>query len=406
MSHTPPSIALAAPDAFVSPFGIARMQTELITRLCHRADLHLLMLKRVLAKLGEGPLPGPLQKASPQYYSAPSALMAGAPRILGRCLNRRDLWTRPLSQMMSLLSQRVFQGVFVDRRRYDLLHATANFVPDTRGPTKRIITVHDTIPLIHPDGLPAIILKGFLRKNELRSDDVIVTDSNASRADILERFGAGVERVRVIPLGVDLDYFGAKSALPTAPQAPFLFTVSILAQHKNLVRGLRAFEQLAQRHPELMWKIAGPKGWGADEFLAAVENSPAKDRIVVMGRVSDAQLRSHYRGAAAFFLPTMAEGFGVPLLEAMAAGAVTAVSDIGALREIGGEAPFYFDPQREETMVKALESALVDERERRRKLGLEQAARFTWERTAETYLKLYAEVLGTDVAALAPQGNG
>jgi glycosyltransferase involved in cell wall biosynthesis len=141
--------------------------------------------------------------------------------------------------------------------------------------------------------------------------------------------------------------------------------------------------------------IGGGKGWLYEEFFAELERSPARDRVILVGYVKEADLPAVYGGALAFVFPSFGEGFGLGPLEAMASGTPVLSSDTTSLPEVGGDAARYFDPHDVESMVEATREVLANAelREEMCRLGLAQAAQFSWKRAAAETWAVYQELM-------------
>ena len=131
----------------------------------------------------------------------------------------------------------------------------------------------------------------------------------------------------------------------------YLITVCAIEPRKNHAGFLRAFEVLCRDDPDLHWVIVGRKGWLYEGFFAALERSPARERVILPGYIEDEDLAAVYAGALAFVFPSFGEGFGLPPLEAMGCGTPVVSSDAFSLPEVGGDAARYFDPHETEQMV-------------------------------------------------------
>ena len=170
--------------------------------------------------------------------------------------------------------------------------------------------------------------------------------------------------------------------------------VSTLEPRKNLVRLLAAWEPLyeAGLAPHLV--IAGKQGWLYGEFAVALERSPAREGVILTGYFPDGDLPALYSAAEAFVFPSLFEGFGLPVLEAMACGTPVACSGSSTLPEVAGGAALFFDPEDVEAIRSALSEMLThaDLREDLRRRGLAQSERFSWERAGQETLAVYRRV--------------
>ncbi|TMD52093.1 MAG: glycosyltransferase family 4 protein [Chloroflexi bacterium] len=213
----------------------------------------------------------------------------------------------------------------------------------------------------------------------VRRSRIVITISEHARQTLIERLGLEPERVRAIHLGVDLEAFGPD---PRVERAPFLLYPANRWPHKNHERLLAAFAILRRTRPELRLVLTG----------AFHEGRPVPEGVESLGLVSRERLLELYRTAAALVFPSLYEGFGQPPLEAMACGCPVAVSRTGPLPEIYGEAAAYFDPTSAEDIAETVDRLLAAPAPFV-SLGLETAARYTWERCARRHEEVYAELL-------------
>jgi glycosyltransferase involved in cell wall biosynthesis len=226
--------------------------------------------------------------------------------------------------------------------------------------------------------------------------------SEAGKADIVEFLGVDPERVDVTYLGPGLPDFD--DPLPEAQvraalglgASPLLLTVSAKRPHKNLERLIEAFERL-EAEPAPVLALPG----FATEFEPALrrraERGPAAERIRFAGWLDDRTLDALYRAAAGFVFPSLAEGFGLPVLEALRRGTPVACSNASSLPEVAGDAAVYFDPLDIGAVVEAMKRLLEDAalRGRLAAAGPGQAARFTWEATAAATVASYERALAS-----------
>jgi alpha-1,3-rhamnosyl/mannosyltransferase len=200
--------------------------------------------------------------------------------------------------------------------------------------------------------------------------------------------GAPRERVFVTPNGVERRFFEARA--PQGPRAPYLLAVGTLEPRKNMPALLEAFRTLRREGRDVELVIAGRQPW--THSLPLGDLAP---HVRLVGTVPDADLPALYAGAACFVMPSLHEGFGLPLAEAMAAGTPAVASDIPALREVGGETVRYADPHEPESFAAAIRQA-IDDREGsqlRAAAARGRARRFRWEDTARATLAVYRRVV-------------
>jgi glycosyltransferase involved in cell wall biosynthesis len=269
-----------------------------------------------------------------------------------------------------------------------------------------VVTVHDIMPIVgreqgwfaHDAGLlPGLLERQMLRG--LRRADRIIADSAATRDDLVRFLGIADDRIRVAHLGVDQALFGT----PGPDDAATLGTLGLgatdryvlyagsLLPHKNVATLLAAFGRLREQLPDVSLVIAGaPRVQPGSEVDGMCRRGLAR----MTGPISDAQLSALYRGAALFVLPSLYEGFGLPVLEAMASGCPTLSAATSSIPEIVGDAGLMFDPRDEGDLARAMRRVLEDPplADRLRRAGRARAAEFTWRRTAETTAAVYEEV--------------
>jgi glycosyltransferase involved in cell wall biosynthesis len=287
--------------------------------------------------------------------------------------------------------------------KVDLYHATNYAVPRTRR-APVVVTVHDLTLLRQPElGTPALRrLVGRLRRSVSRAARVIA-DSEATRRDVIELLGVSPDKARVVHLGCD-ESFGpgdaresrARVAERFAIEAPYILHVGTIEPRKNLERLLEAFSRAcvaAGTAHRLV--LAGAQGWGYESVLAKIRTERLEDAVTLTGTVSPEDLVHLYRGADLFAYPSLYEGFGLPVVEAMACGTPVVTADVASLPEIAGDAALLVDPRDVAALADAIARGIGDSalRERLRADGLERARAFTWERCARETLAVYEEVL-------------
>jgi glycosyltransferase involved in cell wall biosynthesis len=263
-------------------------------------------------------------------------------------------------------------------RSADVVHYPFTIrVPSVEAPT--VVTVHD---LQHLD-LPQLfsraerIFRAVYYHRSARAAHRVVVPSAFVRASAVDRLGLDPDRVRVIPHGIDHERFSPSDE----EREPFLLYPARAWPHKNHARLYEAFARLRRERPELQLVLTGGGHTGT-----------APDGVEVRGHVALDELVSLYRRAAALVFPSRYEGFGQPVLEAMACGCPVACSDIPALAEVAGGAARTFTPDDTEGIAAAVRDVLADPAGYGAR-GLERAASFTWERAASQYEDVYRELL-------------
>jgi glycosyltransferase involved in cell wall biosynthesis len=274
----------------------------------------------------------------------------------------------------------------------DLVHATSAAVPPAPG-RALVATVHDLGFHHHPETYPAAGRRFHERATRIVVAEAarVLVPSAATAGDLADLYGLEPARVAVVPLGVELP------ALDPAParrlldelgvRGPFLLAVGTLEPRKNLRRLLAAFAAVAGELPDHQLVVAGPVGWGPALRPTA--------RVGLAGPVSDAVLHGLYAAADGLAYPSLYEGFGLPIVEAMAHGTPVLAGDRSSLPEVAGEAALLVDPSDQDAIAAGL-VRLVGDRELRARLaaaGPRRAARFTWPATATATWAAYLEAL-------------
>ncbi|HWV86403.1 MAG TPA: glycosyltransferase family 1 protein [Capillimicrobium sp.] len=305
--------------------------------------------------------------------------------------NRAE-WVRGEQQHLPRLARRA--GV-------DLVHSLANTAP-LWGRFRRVVTVNDLIHRFFPDTHGGVKARGMalLVPLAIRRADRVITISAATADDLVRELGTPRGKIDVVPLGV-----GTTAGRAVAPAAgvrgrldagerPIALSVSAKRPHKNLPRLLEALALIpAERRPVLV--VPGYGTFHDDALAADVERLGIAGDVRMLGWVDDAELEALYAEAAVFVFPSLYEGFGLPVLEAMARGVPVACSDRGSLREVAGDAARVFDPEQPRAIAAAIEAILADDAlaDRLRTAGRAQAARFTWPKAAQGVLASYERAL-------------
>ncbi len=285
--------------------------------------------------------------------------------------------------------------------RSSLYHSTYYLMP-YRPALPTLLTIYDLIAMIHPQTVSsrARLLFRLTTRLALHAADEIITISAATRQDLLAHFAVDADRVTAIPLAADprftpqppsaVDAIRRKYALPDR----FIFYLGINKPHKNLVRLVDAYARLPQSPISNLQSPLIIAGAWDERYPEAQQWAGAQnlgDRVRFLGRVDDADLPALYSACTLFVFPSVYEGFGLPVLEAMACGAAVACGDASSLPEAAGDAALLFDPRDVEAISDALRRALEDDSLRRTLAGrsLQQARQFSWQRTAAETLSCY-----------------
>jgi glycosyltransferase involved in cell wall biosynthesis len=280
-------------------------------------------------------------------------------------------------------------------------------IPLFRKTGKYVITIHDLIPLILPWAFPRkrwLVSMAALSRVSKQAD-IILVPSEASKADVMRYLHVEVGRVRVIPWGCEARFKPSGKPARAAevkeryglPERYILF-LGTLEPRKDVLTLLQAFAILRteQSDAELRLVIAGDKGWGYREFFTTREALRLGDHVIFTGFVDEEDLPDLYRGALLFIYPSLYEGFGLPILEAMACGTPVITSTTSSMPEVAGDAAVLVEPKKPESLAAAMTSVLGDEERMAelRRRGLERAKGFSWEAVARRTLDVYTTLAG------------
>ena len=373
-------IHIALNLVFLVPGEVGGMETyarELIPRLAARQGLRVTCLvNRDAAETGGGPW----------GEVAPMEVLPVSAR------NRLE-WVRGEQQYVPRLAK---------RRGCDLVHSLASTAP-LWGAVPRVTTIHDLNYLKVPDahfGLRGLGMRVLVPAAARRSRRILV-DAASTRADLSADLGTPADKIDVVPLGVSPPpavpveaAARARASLSLPADRPLVLSVSAKRPHKNLERLLQALAATPGEHRPLLVVPGYPTEYEAELRRRAVELGVADD-VRWPSWVSPADLEGLYAAAACLVFPSLYEGFGLPVLEAMARGVPVASSNRSSLPEVAGDAALLFDPEDPAAIARAMTRLLSDRelRERLGRAGRERAAAFTWERTAELTAASYARAL-------------
>jgi glycosyltransferase involved in cell wall biosynthesis len=329
----------------------------------------------------------------------------GAPLPDMQHLPKRTVrWGYKPWRMAVWLSQRLdlsFDRLLPDA---ELFHATEHLLLPLHK-VRTVLTVHDLIYHLFPTyhrqlnywylnmAMPLFV----------RRADALIAPSECTKRDLVREYGVPPEKVTVI-------YEAASPRFSAVPAATveevrtryglpehYMLTLGTIEPRKNLYRLVEALCLLRKHDPKLCLVIVGGTGWLYQDFFQNLEKLPDPKMVLMAGYVPDSDLPALIGGSAVFVLASFYEGFGLPILEAMACGTPVVCSNTSSMPELGGDAVRYFDPHDLHDMVKAISAVLSDPelRQEMRQRGLAQAALFSWERAARETLAVYDRVLST-----------
>jgi len=291
----------------------------------------------------------------------------------------------------------------VARRPPAVLFIPAHVMPLFCRPPA-VVTVHDLGYEHFPETHPAMS-RAYLRwttRRHVRHAAYLVADSQATKDDLVDLYGASPDRVRVVLLAPDAhlappspeDVARVRHLQGLPPDAPYLLHVGTLQPRKNLPRLLAAFAALKDDHPELRLVMAGMRGWGHEDLAGQAWRLGIADSVCWTGYLPHDLLAALYGGATALAMPSLYEGFGLPVVEAMACGTPVLCSGTSSLPEAAGGAALLVDPLKIDAIAAGLRR-LVEDADLRAQLrgrGLMRAAKLSWESSARQVLQVLTAV--------------
>lgn len=282
----------------------------------------------------------------------------------------------------------------------DIVHSPLPAAVPPKAPGQRlVVTVHDLAFVVHPELYSTqwrLMYRAALFR-AVREADAIIAPSRHTAEDLMRRSRIAGDRIHVVPLAASLP--PSSGGIPETlarlkVRAPYILFVGTLEPRKNVVRLVRAYRRLASRGAPHALVLAGPMGWHHQALMRELAlESPGE--IALTGATSTEDLDALYRGASMFVYPSLYEGFGLPVLEAMARGIPCVVSIASSLPEVAGEAALPVDPRSVAGLAEAMERLVNDPAlaARLSEAGAARASRFSWEETARRTLEVYKHTM-------------
>ncbi len=377
-----PRIALDYTPAYEQGGGIGRYVRELVTALARHdseTDYRLFVSGATRARLPAAP--------GPNFVWKPTRL---TPSWLAR------IWHRARAP----LPVEAFVGPV------DLFHATDFVLPPTLPRTRALLTVHD-LSFVRVPEAASPSLKAYLDTvvpRSVKRADHVLADSQATKDDLITLYNTPPEKVTVLLSGVDPRFRRVEDDHALAQVRAryglgdhrFIFSIGTVQPRKNYVRLIHALARLRADGFDGSLVIAGGKGWLDDPIHAAIEETGLQAQVRLIGFAADGDLPALYSAAACLAFPSLYEGFGLPILEAMACGLPVVTSNVSSLPEIAGAAALSVDPYDLDALTAALDNALhnIDLRDTLIERGLERVRLFSWDAAAEQLRRVYADLIG------------
>lgn len=296
------------------------------------------------------------------------------------------------------------------RYRLDLVHDPNGIAPflGPSGGARRVVTIHDACAYVHPKEHNRLDNWRYrvLLPRAARNANLVLTDSAHSQQDLARYLGVSPTRSRVVACGVSSRFrpvpAGEERRAVLACYGisePYILYVGAVNARKNIVRLLEAYARLRLRFPRISLVVAGKRQWQTAEIDRAFGQLTRQGQIHFIGYVNDSDLPALYSAAEVFVFPSLYEGFGLPVLEAMACGTPVIASRSSSIPEVVGDAAILVDPIDVDSIAAGIERALCDPAMAAtlRSHGVARARAFSWERAARETLELYQRVLNNDL---------
>jgi glycosyltransferase involved in cell wall biosynthesis len=334
------------------------------------------------------------------FVSREAAAAGGGP--WGELLPAATVPVAARNRVQWVLGEQALLPGMAARARVDLMHSLASTAP-LWGPFRRVSTVHDLIYARFPDAHRGLRDRGLrvLVPAAVRRAERVIVDSSATREDLIETLGTPAAKIDVVPLGLPAVHLnqglseGDTRARLELGEREILLSLAAKRPHKNLLALIGALALIpGERRPLLV--IPGYRTWHEAQLRERALELGVQADVRIPGWLSAGELEGLWGCARAFVYPSLYEGFGLPVLEAMARGVPVACSNASSLPEVAGEVALMFDPHDERALAQAIQALLALEegaRARMRRAGVARAKLFSWRRTARATLESYERAL-------------
>lgn len=310
-----------------------------------------------------------------------------------------------LPRPLRIIWEHTLLPLSLSRQKVDLFWGPCNFLPLIK-PCKFLVTIHDLAPFLLPHSLPFVRRIYYQRAffNSIRRADQIIVVSESLKTDLIKHFLVSEKKIKVIHNGIDesfrpiadkvvLSQIQEKYRLPSN----FILTLGVLEPKKNTIGLIQAYADLRKSHADLPKLVIGGSkqyGWKNNEVFKMVKNLELEEEIIFTNTIVHEDLPAVYNLATLFILPSIYEGFGLPVAEAMACGTPVITSNTSSLPEVAGDAAILVNPCDVQEISKAISKVLANEtlQKEMKEKGIENAKRFSWNRAANALLEVFETI--------------
>jgi len=307
---------------------------------------------------------------------------------------------RIISEAVFSPSHQLFFSITLRKQELDVFHA-AHFIVPLLLSCPFVVTIHDLIPLVFPPSMSSKVGRAYYKKvnkKAISKAAMIIAVSESTKKDIVENFNVSEQKIQVIYNGVgeEFDIIKNKNLINRAKErnkisSLFLLNVGNPKPHKNWIRLIKAFASLGSIVKDHQLVLVGSPDPRYPEIKRTIKHLRLEDKVIITGFVKENDMALLYNAADAFIFPSLYEGFGLPVLEAMACGTPVVCSNTSSLPEVAGDAALMVDPANKASIAEGIKQILSDEklRESLSEKGLKRKELFSWTKTARQTLDVY-----------------
>lgn len=320
-------------------------------------------------------------------------VLLGNSRIVGERTYHRLIWENATLPLQAF------------KKKVDVLHTPAFAAPFWKGKWRTVVTIHDLIGKLFPQNLSVISrwYWGIWIPSINRCADRIIVDSECTKQDLIRHLRTKSDKIRVVPLAAG-DHFRPRKNPDEIQRVcnrfcirrPYILFVGNVEPRKNLLHIMRAFAKVVQdKKFDHSLVIVGSQSWDYPAALSLMKELDLSDRVNFLNYVNEDDLVGLYNGGDLLVFPSLYEGFGLPILEAMKCGMPVLTSNLSSMPEVAADAAYYVDPYREGEIESGIEAILSNRQlqEKLRAKGLIQAQKFSWKKVAEQTIAVYEELM-------------